>query len=104
VRLAAKLTISFGAVTLLPLVPLTLVAREVIANRYRQELRRGLDEAALATDRAYEGAARDVERTAARLARPDDPFARTLARMLLIRDPGPLPDETRSELSDEAAR
>jgi nitrogen fixation/metabolism regulation signal transduction histidine kinase len=104
VRLAAKLTIAFGAVTLLPLVPLTLVAREVIANRYRQELRRALDEAAVETERAYEASARDVERTVARLARPDDPFARTLARMLVTREPGPLPDEARNTLSDEAAR
>jgi two-component system, NtrC family, nitrogen regulation sensor histidine kinase NtrY len=97
--------VAFGAVTLLPLVPLTLVAREVIANRYRQELRRGLDEAVVETERAYDAVARDVERTAARMGRRDDPFARTLARMLVTREPGEvLPEEARGVLSDEAAR
>ncbi len=103
-RLAAKLTIAFGAVTLVPLVPLTLVAREVIANRYRQELRRSLDEEVVATDRDYAAAARDVERAVARLARVDDAFGRSLRRAIAALERGELDDDARAALSDEAQR
>ncbi len=75
-RLGTKLTIAFGAVTLLPLAPLALVAREVIGNRYRQELRRQVEEVASQTEREYEAAITTLERNATRLARPADPFAR----------------------------
>ena len=97
-RLGTKLTIAFGAVTLLSLAPLTIIAREVIGNRYRQELHRSLDEAAAQTDRAYEAAIRDLDRTATRLVRPDDPFAGLVARALIVAGDQPV------LLSDEAAR
>ncbi len=104
-RLGSKLTIAFGAVTLLPLAPLTLVAREVIANRYREELHRSLDAAVTETEHTFEQTARGVERSAARLTRADDPFATVVARTLLTRDAsGALPADARAALSDDTAR
>ena len=97
-RLGSKLTIAFGAVTLLPLVPLTLIAREVIGNRYRQELGRSLEEATQQTEREYEAAVHDLERTANRLAQGDDPFSQTVTRALVAAGDSPV------TLSDEAAR
>ena len=75
-RLGTKLTVAFGAITLLPLAPLVFVGREVIGNRYRQELRQQVDEAARQTERDFEAGITMLERNAARLARPEDPFAR----------------------------
>ncbi len=97
-RLGTKLTIAFGAVTLLSLAPLTIIAREVIGNRYRQELHRSLDEAAAQTEREYEAAIRNLDRTATRLVRTDDPFAGLVARALIVAGDQPV------LLSDEAAR
>ncbi|MEO6953820.1 MAG: ATP-binding protein [Polyangia bacterium] len=75
-RLGTKLTVAFGAVTLLPLAPLVVVGREVIGNRYRQELKQQVEEAASQTERDYEAGITTLERSATRLARPADPFAR----------------------------
>jgi two-component system, NtrC family, nitrogen regulation sensor histidine kinase NtrY len=103
-KLAAKLTLAFGAVTLLPLVPLTLLARELIANRYREELVRSLDGSKRETERSYDTAAREMERTAARLARGDDDLVRELTRAFTFAQNGALSDDQRAELSDIAAQ
>ncbi len=103
-KLAAKLTLAFGAVTLLPLVPLTLLARELIANRYREELVRSLDAGKRETERSYDTAAREMERTAARLARGDDDLVRELTRAFTFAQNGALSDDQRAELSDIAAQ
>ena len=102
-RLAAKLTLAFGAVTLLPLVPLTLLARQVIANRYREELHRTLEESVRQTERAYDEVARETERTAARLARSDDDLARELLRACTFAPGGVLSEEQHAALSDAAS-
>jgi len=72
VRLQTKLTVAFAAVALLPIAALTLVARVVVAERYRGEFAETLDRAADHVSDEYRRLASDVEAATERVANTDD--------------------------------
>jgi hypothetical protein len=96
VRLQTKLTVAFAAVALLPIAALTAVARVVVADRYRADFARQLDDADETVHREYRRLARDVEQSTARVASVDDRLVRPL---LIALAKGPLPDDLARDMS-----
>ena len=98
-RLQTKLTVAFAAVALLPIAGLTAVARVVVADRYRADFARRLDDAAATVDREYGRLAADVEQATARVASVDDRLVRPV---LIARAKGPLPDDLARDTKERA--
>jgi signal transduction histidine kinase len=99
VRLQTKLTLAFAAVALVPIAVLAGVARLVIANQYRGEYKRALEDAAAEVEREYGRLGDEVQGLVDRVARSDDP---TLGPLLVELARGPLDDERRRELEAQA--
>jgi two-component system, NtrC family, nitrogen regulation sensor histidine kinase NtrY len=99
VRLQTKLTLAFAAVALVPILVLAGVARVVIANQYRGEFKRTLEQAEAEVEREYQRMSEEVQAATARVARPDDP---TIGPLLVALAKGPLDNDHEADLQARA--
>lgn len=98
-RLQTKLTLAFAAVALVPIAVLAAVARLVIADQYKGEFKRALEDAATAVEREYDRLGTEVQDGVQSMARSGDPL---LGPILVELARGPLEDERRDELETQA--
>jgi two-component system nitrogen regulation sensor histidine kinase NtrY len=91
VRLQSKLTVAFAAVALLPIVALTIIARLVVVDLYRDRFKQQLANEARRVEDEYRRLQSDVEQATARLASTEEAPVR---RLLFALAKGPLDEDS----------